>query len=100
MRLRSSTSWVQDRRLALKAARPGGAERQEEDDAAADGHDSHLAAEDRVGQGFLVGLRQVLVIGFADLALGGVGASALGDEGDEEREDAVEVVEAVLGLVV
>lgn len=87
-------------RCGLEAARPGGAQREEEDDAAADGHDAHLAADYGQGQGFLVGLGEVLVVGFSYLALGGVGSGALGDEGDEEGEDAVEVVEAFLGLVV
>ena len=37
---------------------------------------------------------QGLEVEVADLALGGAGAGALGDEGDEQRQDAVEVVEA------
>jgi hypothetical protein len=45
-------------------------------------------------------LGEGLVVGFADLTAGGVGAGALGDEGDDEGEDAVEVVEAFLRLVV
>ena len=36
----------------------------------------------------------------AELALGGAGAGALGEEGDDEGQDAVEVVQVVVGLVV
>src|SRR4051795_11050638 len=87
-------------RLASESTRPRRPQRQEEDHAAADGPDSPLAADDGEGEGFLVGLGQSLVVDFAYLALGGVGAGALGDEGDGEGEDAVEVVEAFLRLVV
>ena len=44
------------------------------------------------GEGFEVDL--------AELALGGAGAGALGEEGDEQGQDPVEVVEAFGGLVV
>src|SRR3954454_15036227 len=87
-------------RLASESTRPRRPQRQEEDHAAADGHDSHLAADDGEGEGFLVGLGKVLVVGLPYLAGGGVGSGALGDEGDDQREDSVEVVEAFLGLVV
>ncbi len=35
----------------------------------------------------------------AELALGGAGAGALGEEGDDEGQDPVEVVQVVVGLV-
>ena len=75
------------------AAGAGGAQGEEEDHAAADGHDPHLAADDRQGE-LLLGLgREGFEVDVAELALGGAGAGALGEEGDEERQDPVEVVE-------
>ena len=74
---------------------PGGAEGEEEDHAAADGHDPHLAADDRQGDRLLGVGGERFEVDVADLALGGAGAGALGDEGDDQRQDPVEVVEVV-----
>ncbi len=75
------------------AAGGGGAQCQEEDDNAADGHDAHLAADYRQGQGALPVLGEVLELDLAEFLIGGAGASALGEEGDWERQNSVEDVE-------
>ena len=86
-------------RLLEGAAGAGGAQAEEEDDAAADGHDPHLAADDRQRH-LLLGLGgEGLDVEVAELALGGAGAGALGEEGDEQRQQPVEVVEVVVRFV-
>src|SRR5665811_1374914 len=88
--------WSGSELLALKrAAGAGGAQAEEEDHAAADGHDPHLAADDRQGQLLLLALGQGFEFELAELALGGAGAGALGEEGDDEGRDPVEVVQIV-----
>src|SRR5260221_858688 len=81
-----------------RAAGAGGAQGQEEDHAAADGHDAHLAADYRQGQGLLVGFGEGFEVDIAELALGGAGAGALGEEGDDERQDPVELVQVFSGF--
>jgi|SRR6187399_582791 len=71
------------------AAGAGGTQGQEEDHAAADGHDAHLATDDGEGEGLLGAGRKGLEVDVPELALGGAGARALGQEGDDEGQDAV-----------
>src|SRR5437868_7159195 len=73
---------------------PAGSRRpqgEEEDDPAADRHDPHLAPQDRVDDGLAFGLGDRFGIEVTELAFGGSEAGALGDEGDDEGQDAVEV---------
>src|SRR6201746_223457 len=77
-----------------------GAQAEEEDDAAADGHDAHLAADDLQSDRFLGLGVEGLEVGVAELALSRAGAGALGDEGDHQGKDPIEVVDAFGGLVV
>ena len=69
------------------AAGAGGAEGKEEDYAAADGHDAHLAADDGQGQGLLGLGGEGFEVDVAQLALGGAGAGALGEQRDDQGQD-------------
>ena len=72
---------------------------QEEDHQAADGHDPHLAADDRQRDSALARPRQGIEVEVAELLLGGAGAGRLGEQRDEQRQQPVEVVQVVGRLV-
>ena len=61
------------------AAGAGGTQGQEEDHAAADGHDAHLTADDREGQRLLSLGREGFEVDVAQLTFGGAGSGALGE---------------------
>src|SRR5829696_1777674 len=79
-------------------ARPRRAQGEEEDHPGGDGHDPHLAPNDREGDRSLALARQRLERQVAQLALRRAGARALGEERDDERPEPVDVMEPLHGL--
>ena len=60
-----------------------------------DGHDPGLAARDRRGDGELAVARQRVEVEALELVIGGDDARALAEQRDDDRQQAVDVVEAV-----
>ncbi len=69
------------------------------DDQRRDGHDPGLAAHDREREAVLAVLRQGVEVEALELALGGAGARRLGQQGDQQRQHAVDVMQVVGRLV-